>query len=54
MQYPFIFKNSNKKQKADANNSQSGVKLDDIYMEVMNGVLSKVAGGGSENGNKDT
>jgi hypothetical protein len=49
MQYAFIFKNSNKKQKADANNEESGVKLDDIYRKVMSGVLTKLfEGGGSE------
>jgi urate oxidase len=59
MQYAFIFKNGNKKQKADANkraDEKGGIKLDDIYMEVMSGVLAKMAGGGwgYENDNKDT
>jgi hypothetical protein len=56
MQYAFIIKNGNKKQKDDADNSEkSGIKLEDIYKEVMSGVLAKLAGGGgSENNNKDT
>ena len=56
MQYAFIFKNGNRKQKADAANSdKKGIKLEDIYKEVMSGVLAKLVGGaGSENDNKDT
>ena len=56
MQYAFIIKNGNKKQKADADNSEkSGIKLEDIYKEVMGDVLAKLAReGGSENENKDT
>jgi hypothetical protein len=46
MQYAFIFKNGNEKQKADANKTadeKSGIKLDDIYIEVMSCVLAKLA-----------
>ncbi|MFY9872780.1 MAG: hypothetical protein WAK17_23980, partial [Candidatus Nitrosopolaris sp.] len=53
MQYAFILKNGSEKQKADAGNEESWVKIESIYKEVMSGVLSKLAGG-SENNNKDT
>lgn len=47
MQYAFIIKNGNKKQRADANNSEKrGIKLEDIYKEVMSGVLSNLLAGG--------
>jgi hypothetical protein len=45
MQYAFILKNGSEKQKADAGNEESWVKIEGIYKEVMSGVLSKLAGG---------
>jgi hypothetical protein len=37
MQYAFILKNGSEKQKADAGNEESEVKIEGIYKEVMNG-----------------
>jgi hypothetical protein len=45
MQYAFILKNGSEKHKADAD-EEIGVKIKDIYREVMSGILAKLAGGG--------
>jgi hypothetical protein len=53
MQYSYIVKNGNDKQKYDAGNENRVVKIEVIYKEVMDAVLAR-KGGGSKHQIKDT